>query len=62
MAEYIQFNKGDCGLGTPCLICGDSVKIQYPNETPKICDKCKAAVMAMRAKMDGEERECISHP
>lgn len=56
MDKYIQINKGDCGIGTPCLICGDSVKIQYPNETPKICDKCKAAVMAMREKMYGGKK------
>ena len=40
--------------GTPCLICGEIVKISNLYERqPKICDKCKAAVMAMREKMDG---------
>ena len=37
------------GYGTPCLICGEIVEIsnQYDRQF-KICDKCKAAVMAMR--------------
>ena len=59
MDKYIQVNKGDCGIGTPCLICGDTVKIKYYGDTPKICNKCKAAVIAMREKMDGEKENEI---
>lgn len=35
-------------LGTPCMVCGESVPIFNPREAPKICDKCKAAIMKMR--------------
>ena len=37
------------GYRTSCLICGEMVEISNLYDRPyKICDKCKAAVMAMR--------------
>ena len=35
-------------IGTPCLICGESVLVGWYDFQPKICEKCKAAVMKMR--------------
>ena len=35
-------------LGTPCLICGDSVVVRALECSPKICDKCIEAVMHIR--------------
>lgn len=48
-------------IGTPCLICGETVKIFHPSDTPQICGECKRAVMEVRglltelktAKADG---------
>ena len=33
---------------TKCLICGEGVPINYPNEGPKICNECRRAVLAIR--------------
>ena len=33
---------------TPCLICGEDVPVMHLHDTPKICDKCKDAVMKLR--------------
>lgn len=41
-------------LGTPCLICGKTVQISDPGKAPKVCDKCKAAVLKVRKEM-GED-------
>lgn len=38
----------NANIVTPCLICGETVDIFEPHETPKICEKCRIAVMAVR--------------
>lgn len=41
-------------LAIGCLICGESVPITYLelyNNIPKVCDKCKQAVIKMREKL-----------
>ena len=39
--------------GTNCLICGETVLIEHIRDVPKICAKCKAAVMKVR-EQDGK--------
>ena len=46
--EAVQNN-----IGTPCLICGEAVPVLYNCYSPKICEKCKAAVMKAR-EQDGK--------
>jgi hypothetical protein len=41
-----------CSIETPCLICGEGVPVFGSYYTPKICEKCKAAVMKVR-EQDG---------
>lgn len=44
-------------LATSCLICGESVPISHAKDYPKICDKCKKAVMKMRERLlKGKEK------
>ena len=55
--EYYSNNfssSSECSIGTLCLVCGESVPIFDYKDVPKICDKCKAAIMAMREQMDRE--------
>lgn len=40
------------GIATNCLICGEGVAMKNINDTPKICDKCKAAVMKVRKESE----------
>ena len=40
-------------IETPCLICGEGVPVHRYHNKPKICVKCKAAVMKVRAE-DGK--------
>ena len=57
MANDIASVKIDCTaveIGTPCLICGESVPVFGGHYAPKICEKCKAAVMKVRAE-DGKK-------
>lgn len=44
-------------LGTPCLICGETVEIDQHSQVPKICDKCKNAVMSVRRLLEYLEEE-----
>lgn len=37
---------------TPCLICGEGIPVFGSFYVPKICEKCKAAVMKVR-EQDG---------
>lgn len=37
-------------IETPCLICGEGVPVFDFGNAPKICEKCKAAVMKVRAE------------
>ena len=39
-------------IETPCLICGEGVPVFF-GAYPKICEKCKAAVMKVR-EQDGK--------
>ena len=43
--------------GTPCLICGETVERDQYSQVPKICDKCKNAVMSVRRLLDYLEEE-----
>ena len=36
---------------TSCLVCGAFVPMRYVNDSPKICDKCKEAILKMRELM-----------
>lgn len=38
-----------------CLICGESVPIENPRDYPKICEKCKEAVMFVRRATDDQK-------
>lgn len=40
-------------IGTPCLVCDEDVVIFNHKDAPKICDKCRAAILAMR-----KQKEC----
>ena len=57
--EYYSKNFGtiaEPSIGTACLVCGEGVPILGYQSGIKICDKCKAAIMAMREQMDGERK------
>ena len=49
----LKIEDADCGSETPCLICGEGVPVFGYGYAPKICEKCKAAVMKVRAE-DGK--------
>jgi len=38
----------ESNIKTPCLICGEGVPVFGSCYAPKICEKCKAAVMKVR--------------
>lgn len=42
----------ELGIETLCLICGEPVQMEHMGDRPKICDKCKEAVMIVRKKID----------
>ena len=42
-------------LSTSCLICGESVLMENPRDYPKICEKCKEAVMFVRRATDDQK-------
>lgn len=46
--DAVQYN-----IETPCLICGEGVPVFGNIYAPKICEKCKAAVMKVR-EQDGK--------
>ena len=37
---------------TPCIICGENVIIYNFGKGPKVCSKCRQAVMRMREQED----------
>ena len=39
------------GITVPCLICGDQVLMERIGDCPKICEKCKKAVLKVRKEM-----------
>ena len=46
-------------LSTSCLICGAPVPIENPRDCPKICEKCKKAVMHVREKIENDPERFI---
>lgn len=47
-----------------CLICGETTRyIDYPNSGGKqeVCDKCKAAVLEMRKRMEADNGKQEPH-
>lgn len=44
--------KPKYGLATSCLICGTPVFISHMQERPKICVKCREAVLHVRKQID----------
>lgn len=44
----------EVGIATKCLICGEPVEVYGFTETNKVCEKCRAAVMQMRSRMESE--------
>ena len=44
---------------TPCLICGEGILVFGSYYAPKICEKCKAAVMKVR-EQDGKRKAADS--
>lgn len=52
-------NATATSIGTPCLICGDTVTIAFYYAGPKICDKCKEAVLHVRQKLERDPLEPI---
>lgn len=41
---------GQVTIGIACLICGESVPTTFGDFSPKICKKCRDAVMKMRGQ------------
>lgn len=39
-------------LATDCIVCGERIIISNATRVPRMCEKCKAAVMAMRKQME----------
>ena len=39
---------------TPCLVCGEDVPVYSSFDPPKICPGCRAAVMAVRRRLEGD--------
>ena len=48
----IRIDAFQAEIETPCLICGEGVPVFGSCYVPKICEKCKAAVMKVR-EQDG---------
>lgn len=46
-------------LSASCLICGEPVPIDNPRDYPKICEKCKEAVMFVREKIENDPERFI---
>lgn len=52
-SKIVRMEAVNIGIETPCLICGESVLVFGGIYAPKICEKCKAAVMKVRVQ-DGK--------
>lgn len=46
-------------MSVSCLICGAPVPIENPRDYPKICEKCKEAVMFVREKIENDPERFI---
>jgi len=49
------FNSACAEIGTPCLICGETVEIGYFGGSPKICEECKQAVLHVKELLKKSE-------
>lgn len=52
ITEYIY--EPITNLGTPCLICGETVLIDIWGIGPKVCDSCKKAIELIKEKFKEE--------
>lgn len=57
----INISKVECYLSTACLVCGEGVRLTTEEEyamrsgfhvNPKICDKCKEAILHIRKSIE----------
>ena len=64
MSEHITFDSGKGSYCAPCIICGELVKLRLNEErmlgygktpSPKVCDKCREAVLTLREIFEGVE-------
>lgn len=56
MSKFIFNEHVEPQYATDCLICGEDVPVHdFDLGHPKICEKCKAAVMKMREQMDAND-------
>ena len=46
-------------MSVSCLICGAPVPMENPRDYPKICEKCKKAVMHVREKIENDPERFI---
>lgn len=53
--ESIKEESTMFGVSTSCLICGEPVPMENPCDCPKICEKCKEAVMFVRRATDDQK-------
>lgn len=51
-SKIIKIKAEAIQIKTPCLICGEGVPVFGFGYSPKICEKCKSAVMKVR-EQDG---------
>lgn len=42
-------------VAVSCLICGESISVPAMRATYMVCDKCKEAVMKVRAELEGDK-------
>lgn len=52
---YLDFRSPE--IATPCLICGDEIPVYGLNCRLQVCDKCREAVMVVRATIDKTKEE-----
>lgn len=50
--KIAEICKTPVEIETPCFICREGVSTWFGDFGPKVCKKCKDAVMAMRMKME----------
>lgn len=41
-----------------CVICDESIPLNGFFDRPMVCNKCKAAIMKVRAEIDEEQNDC----
>ena len=45
-------------ISVRCIICDESVPLRGFFDRSMVCDKCKAAIMKVRAEIDEEQNDC----